>query len=108
MSTIPFEITVEELKELRDNGSPHRLIDCREPDEFKTANIGGELMPMNTIPARLQDLDPDEDIVVYCKVGGRSAMVVEYLRRNGFDKARNLRGGIYAWSEKIDPTVPKY
>lgn len=90
---------------MRDNGTPHRLIDCREPDEFAKSNIGGELMPMNTIPARLQDLDPDEDIIVHCKVGGRSAMVVEYLRRNGFEKARNLQGGILAWSEKIDPTL---
>jgi sulfur-carrier protein adenylyltransferase/sulfurtransferase len=108
MSAIPFEITVEELKEMRDKNLPHRLIDCRESDEFNASNIGGELMPMNTIPSRLQDLDPDEDIIVYCKVGGRSAMVVEYLRRNGFDNARNLRGGIYAWSENIDPTIPKY
>lgn len=89
-------------------GTPHRLIDCREPNESAKASIGGELMPMNTIPSRLQDLDPDEDIIVYCKVGGRSAMVVEYLRRNGFERARNLQGGIYAWSDKIDPTLPKY
>jgi sulfur-carrier protein adenylyltransferase/sulfurtransferase len=102
---VPFEITVHELKELRDAGTPHRLIDCREPDEFQKANIGGELMPMNTIPSRLQDLDPDEDIIVYCKVGGRSGMVVEFLRRNGFDKARNLRGGILAWAQHVDPTI---
>lgn len=102
---VPFEITVQELKALRDNGTPHRLIDCREPDEFAKGNIDGELMPMNSIPSHLQDLDPDEDIIVYCKVGGRSAMVVEYLRRNGFDKARNLQGGILAWAQKIDPSV---
>lgn len=90
---------------MRDSGTPHRLIDCREPDEFKIANIGGELIPMGVVPARLQDLDPDEDIIVHCKVGGRSAMVVEYLRKNGFDKARNLQGGILAWAEKIDNTL---
>ncbi len=105
---IPFEITVEELKALRDNHTQHRLIDCREADEFKLANIGGELIPMNLIPARLQELDPDEDIIVHCKVGGRSAIVVEFLRKNGFEKARNLQGGIFAWSERIDPSVPKY
>lgn len=105
---IPFEITVQELKKMRDENTPHRLIDVREPDEFRKANIGGELMPMNTIPSRLQDLDPDEDIIVYCKVGGRSAQVVEFLRRNGFEKARNLQGGILAWSDRIDPSVPKY
>jgi sulfur-carrier protein adenylyltransferase/sulfurtransferase len=103
--SVPFEITVQELKEMRDNGTAHRLIDVREPDEFRTANIGGELMPMNTVPSRLQDLDPDEDIIVHCKMGGRSAQVVEYLRKQGFEKARNLQGGILAWAEKIDKSV---
>ena len=90
---------------MRDNGTPHRLIDVREPDEFRTANIGGELIPMNTIPARIQELDPDEDIIVHCKMGGRSAQVVEYLRKQGFEKARNLQGGILAWVEKIDKSI---
>lgn len=105
---IPFEITVQELKEWRDEKKPHRLIDCRDSGEYKFANIGGELMPMNVIPARIQDLDPEEEIVVMCRSGARSAMVTEFLRKNGFDKARNLKGGILAWSDQIDPTIPKY
>lgn len=105
---IPFEITVQELKQWRDEKRPHRLIDVREPEEFKIASIDGELIPLNSLPMRLQDLDPEEDLVIHCKVGGRSGMAVEYLRRNGFPKARNLRGGILEWSEKIDPNVPRY
>jgi rhodanese-related sulfurtransferase len=106
---IPFEITVEELDEWRKSNKPHRLIDVREVGEYNIAKIeGAELMPLNTIPSRLQDLDPDEEIVVQCHVGGRSAMAVEFLRRNGFPNARNLKGGIEAWSARIDPSVPKY
>jgi sulfur-carrier protein adenylyltransferase/sulfurtransferase len=108
MSEIPFEITVKELKEWRDANRPHRLIDCREPNEYQFANIGGELMPMNTIPSRMNDLDPEEEIVVQCRSGARSAQVTEYLRRQGFPNVRNLKGGILAWSDEIDPTVPRY
>ena len=105
---IPFEISVQELKEWRDSGKDFKLIDVREPSEYQTANIGGVLMPMNSLPAHLQDLDPEQDIVVHCKLGGRSGMAVEFLRRNGFPKARNLRGGIIAWSREIDPSVKQY
>ena len=105
---IPFEISVEELKEWREKNHPHVLIDVREPREFATATIGGELMPLGTLPARLQDLDPEADIVVLCHIGGRSAMATEFLRRNGFPNARSLKGGISAWSSKIDPAIPKY
>jgi rhodanese-related sulfurtransferase len=87
---------------------PHRLIDVREPNEYRFANIGGELIPLGTLPSTLQQLDPEEDVVVHCKMGGRSAMAVEFLRKNGFHKARNLQGGILAWSSRVDPTVPVY
>jgi rhodanese-related sulfurtransferase len=105
---VPFEITVQELKEWRDTNKPHRLIDCREVWEYQLANIGGEHMPMNIIPGRIEELDPEEDIVVMCHAGVRSARVTHYLRNQGIDNARNLRGGIHAWSVEIDPTVPKY
>jgi rhodanese-related sulfurtransferase len=105
---IPFEITVQELKEWRDSGKDFKLIDVREPSEYQRCNIGGTLMPMNTLAAHLQDFDPNDEIVVHCKLGGRSGMAVEFLRRNGFPKARNLRGGIIAWSKEIDPSVPQY
>ena len=106
--TIPFEISVQELKEWMDTKKDFQLIDVREPNEFATANIGGRLIPLNTIQNHLNEFDPEKDMVVHCKMGGRSGMAVEFLRRNGFPKARNLRGGIIAWSSEIDPAVPKY
>ncbi|SRR5579884_2625401 len=106
--SIPFEISVQELKEWRDSGKAFRLVDVREPDEFAFANLGGTLIPLNTLATHLQDFGPDEDIVVHCRSGGRSAMAVEFLRRNGLPRARNLRGGILAWSKEIDPAVPQY
>ncbi len=106
--TIPFEISVQELKEWMDSGREFVLVDVREPNEFATANIGGKLIPLNSVPQHLSELDPEADIVVHCKLGGRSGMAVEFMRRNGLPKARNLRGGIIAWSKEIDPTVPQY
>ncbi len=105
---IPFEITVEELKALRDENKPMQLIDCREPNEFEASNIGGTLIPMNEIPQHLTEFDADTNLVIMCRTGSRSAMVTEFLRRNGFPNAQNLKGGIYDWHDKIDPSVPKY
>ena len=105
---IPFEITVEEFNEWRKTNKPHVLIDVREPQEFQIANLGGRLVPIRTVPTLLNELDPEQDIVVHCHHGGRSIMAVEFLRRNGFPNARNLQGGIDKWSERIDPTVPRY
>ncbi|HEY3874785.1 MAG TPA: rhodanese-like domain-containing protein [Candidatus Kapabacteria bacterium] len=106
--TIPFEISVQELKEWMDSGKEFLLVDVREPGEYATANIGGKLIPLNSVAQHLGELDPEKDIVVHCKVGGRSGMAVEFMRRNGIPKARNLRGGIIAWSKEIDPSVPLY
>ncbi len=103
---IPFEITVQELKQWMDAGKDFVLIDVREPNEFATANIGGKLIPLNTLPQHLAEFDPEAEIVVHCKMGGRSAQAVEFMRRNGLPNARNLRGGILAWSKEIDPKVP--
>ncbi len=104
----PFEITVEELKEWKDSGKDFQLIDVREPSEFAVAQMGGTLIPLGTLPLHTSEIDPDREIVVHCKLGGRSSQATEFLRRNGFPNARNLKGGITAWSDKIDPTVPKY
>lgn len=108
MSQIPFEITVAELKKLRDDNVAHQLIDCREADEFAFANIGGTLIPMKDTPQRLAELSDEGELVILCRSGSRSAMVTNFLRQNGFPNARNLKGGILAWSDEIDPTVPKY
>ena len=105
---IPFEVSVQELKEWIDSGKMFTLVDVREPDERNIASIGGTLIPLNSIPQHLQELDPETDLVVYCRSGGRSGMAVEFMRRNGLERARNLRGGILAWSREIDPTIPQY
>ncbi len=105
---IPFEVSVQELKEWIDSGKMFTLVDVREPDERNIASIGGRLIPLNSIPQHLQELDPETDLVVYCRSGGRSGMAVEFMRRNGLERARNLRGGILAWSREIDPTIPQY
>ncbi len=105
---IPFDMTVQELKQWQDEKKKFVLVDVREPAEYKTANIGGKLIPLNSLPQHLAELDPEAEMVVHCKLGGRSGMAVEFLRRNGFPKARNLKGGIIAWSREIDPSVPQY
>lgn len=105
---IPFEITVEELKKKMDSGETIQLIDCREAKEFAVSNIGGTLIPMNSIPQHLEEFDTETPLLVLCRTGSRSAMVTEFLRRNGFPNAQNVKGGIYAWNERIDPNVPKY
>jgi rhodanese-related sulfurtransferase len=106
---IPFEISVEELKQWRESNKPHVLIDVREPAEYAVAKIeGAKLIPLNSLPSHLDELNPDDEIILHCHIGGRSARATEFLRRNGFEKARNLAGGIEAWSLKIDPKVPLY
>jgi sulfur-carrier protein adenylyltransferase/sulfurtransferase len=108
MPPIP-EITVEDLKALTDRGADFTLLDVREPFELNICYLpDAASIPMNQIPNRLNELDPDKDLVVFCKVGGRSARVVAYLQQQGFSRAVNLRGGILEWIDKIDPTQAKY
>lgn len=81
----------------------------REPAEHAAASIAGAiLIPMREIPGRIPELDREREIVVFCHHGSRSAMVVEFLRRQGFEKAINMAGGIDAWSVDVDPEVPRY
>ena len=103
-----FEISVEELKRRLDAKEDVFILDVREPHEYQICNLNGTLIPLNDLPKRVNELDPDKEVVVHCKMGGRSAMAVEFLHKSGFTKARNLTGGILAWSDKIDPKVPKY
>ena len=103
------EITVEELKRRRDAGAPLVLLDVREPQEYEIARIGGaRLIPLGELPDRLAELNEDAELVVHCHSGMRSARAVQFLRQHGFNKAVNLAGGIDAWSERIDPSVPQY
>jgi molybdopterin/thiamine biosynthesis adenylyltransferase/rhodanese-related sulfurtransferase len=102
------EITVQELKKRLDNGENLSVLDVREPHEYEVANIGARLIPLNELPERLAELDRNVPLAVHCKTGGRSARAVKLLQETGFQNAFNVEGGITAWSEEIDPSVPKY
>ena len=102
------EITVEELKARLDAKDDLFILDVREPHEFKICNLNGYLIPLAELPKRVQELDPAKEMVVHCRSGARSAKAVAFLRQAGFSKATNLKGGILAWADRIDPKVPKY
>ncbi|MGH8104528.1 MAG: molybdopterin-synthase adenylyltransferase MoeB [bacterium] len=102
------EITPEELKAKLERNEV-RLIDVREPIEYDIAHIeGAELIPLGQLPARVAELDSADELVFHCHTGSRSAQAVNYLKQLGFKKVKNLIGGIEAWSDKVDSTVPKY
>jgi len=103
-----LEISVEALKAKLDNGGKVFLLDVREPMEYQIANLDGYLIPLRQLPQRLHELPSDEEIIVYCHTGNRSARAVEFLYDNGFKNVKNLVGGIEAWSRRIDPKVPRY
>jgi sulfur-carrier protein adenylyltransferase/sulfurtransferase len=104
-----LEITPEELKEKLENGEDIILIDVREPVEYEINRIeGSKLIPLSKLPEKVNELDQTREIVLYCKMGGRSARAVQLLRELGFTRVKNLAGGIDAWIEKIDPTMPRY
>jgi adenylyltransferase/sulfurtransferase len=102
------QISVKELKRRMDAGEDLFILDVREPFEYQIANIGGKLMPQNDVPRRLAEIDRDREIIVQCKSGGRSQRIAEFLKQAGYAKVSNLAGGILAWSDQIDPSVPKY
>ncbi|PYP90458.1 MAG: molybdenum cofactor biosynthesis protein MoeB [Candidatus Angelobacter sp. Gp1-AA117] len=102
------EISVEELKRRLDAKEDLFILDVREPHEYQICNLNGYLIPLNDLPKRVHELDPGKDMVVHCRSGGRSAKAVEFLQQAGFTKAKNLAGGVLAWSDKIDPKMPKY
>ncbi len=103
------EMTAVELKQRLDRGDALRIIDVREPNEYQINRIpGSELIPLGEIPRRYAELDPDAEVVVLCKMGGRSAKAADYLRSVGFKRVLNLKGGILDWVDKVDPSQPKY
>jgi sulfur-carrier protein adenylyltransferase/sulfurtransferase len=102
-------ISPGELKAKLDRKDKFVLVDVREPYEYEICSIpGSKLIPLGELPARLSELDSADDIVLHCKVGGRSAKALRVLQEAGFRKLNNLKGGIAAWSEEVDPSVPKY
>src|SRR5271170_3532229 len=106
-STVP-EITPRELKARLDRGDDLYVLDVREPHEYQICNIGGHLIPLGDLSRRVNELDSSREIVAHCRSGKRSAEAAEFLRKAGFKKLWNLKGGILAWSDEVDPTVPKY
>src|ERR1700738_5187894 len=102
-------ITATQLKTKIDRKDKFVLVDVREPFEYDISRIpGSKLIPLGELPARLSELDSADDIVLHCKVGGRSAKALRVLQEAGFRKLNNLQGGITAWSDDVDPSVPKY
>ena len=103
------EIDPVEVKEMMDRGSPFLLLDVREPHEYLICSIPtSKLVPLGDLPKRVNELDTATEIVAHCKSGVRSAKAVDFLKQAGFKKVKNMKGGILAWSDKVDSKVPKY
>jgi molybdopterin/thiamine biosynthesis adenylyltransferase/rhodanese-related sulfurtransferase len=102
------EITARELKLRFDQGDELFILDVREPHEYQICNLKGHLIPLGELPRRVHELDSSHEIVAHCRSGKRSAQAVDFLRKAGFRKLLNLRGGILSWSTEVDPTVPRY
>ena len=103
------EIDPTEVKAKIDRGDRFVLIDVREPHEYQICRIPyAKLIPLGELPKRVNELDSADEIVAHCKSGMRSAKAVDFLRQAGFRKVKNMKGGILAWSDKVDPSVPKY
>jgi sulfur-carrier protein adenylyltransferase/sulfurtransferase len=103
------EVSVEELKAMRDRRDPYVLVDVREPHEIAISSFPESVkIPLGSLPENVNRLSTADEIVVHCKTGGRSARAVQFLRQAGFRKVRNLAGGINRWAEVVDPTMPKY
>jgi adenylyltransferase/sulfurtransferase len=108
-TTMP-EISATELKQRLDNGEDIQIIDVREANELAVAKMPGTIhIPLGQVVNRMSEIDPSRETVVHCKMGGRSARAIDALKRAGFTgNLINLHGGITAWSNEVDPSVPKY
>jgi len=106
----PDEVTVQDMKRaLDDPKSGIKVIDVREPDEYEIAHVeGAQLLPLGQLPARFTELDPNQQYYLHCHHGGRSMRALQFLRQQGFKYLKNVKGGISAWSDEIDHSVPKY
>ncbi len=105
----PFDITPEQLKARLDRGEELTIVDVREPHEYQINQLPNSiLIPLGQVASRLNELNPEEEIVVHCKMGGRGAKAVDLMRKAGFSKVKNLKGGIDLWAQKVDPSMPRY
>ena len=103
------EISVDELKEMKDNGEVFQLVDVREPNEFLICSLGGDEIPMSQIMSRHQEISKEKKVIIHCKSGKRSANVINALEQNlGYENLYNLEGGILAWAEEIDTEMDQY
>ena len=104
------EITSTELKQRLDNGDDIQIVDVREDNEVAIGRIPNSIhIPLGQVLNRMNEIDPNRETVVHCKMGGRSARAIDALQRSGFQgKLINLKGGIIGWSNEVDPSVPKY
>jgi sulfur-carrier protein adenylyltransferase/sulfurtransferase len=103
------EITVLELKKLIDSKTDFQLIDVREPHEYDICNLEGELIPQAEIPHNVDKISRDKQVVIHCRSGARSGNMVNWLEKNqGFTNLYNLKGGILAWADQVDPSMTKY
>jgi adenylyltransferase/sulfurtransferase len=102
------EITPKDLKARQDRGDDLFILDVREPHEFQICNLNGKLIPLGELPRRVAELDSSREMVVHCRSGKRSADAIHFLQKAGFKKLLNLKGGVLAWADEVDPTMPKY
>jgi molybdopterin/thiamine biosynthesis adenylyltransferase/rhodanese-related sulfurtransferase len=108
-AAVEGDIDPVEVKAKIDRGDPFVLIDVREPHEYQICRIpNAKLIPLGDLPKRVNELNSADEIIAHCKSGVRSAKAVDFLKQAGFRKVRNMKGGILAWSDKVDPSVPKY
>jgi len=102
------EITATELKARQDRGDKPFILDVREPHEYQICNLNGKLIPLGELPRRVNELDSSVEMVVHCRSGKRSADAIHFLQTAGFKKLLNLKGGVLAWADEVDPRMPKY
>lgn len=103
------EITVQELQDLQQSGTDFQLIDVREPHEYDICHIEGELIPLAEVPHNIDKISRTKKVVIYCRSGGRSGQIIQWLEKNHkLDNLYNLKGGILAWAREIDPSMPTY
>jgi sulfur-carrier protein adenylyltransferase/sulfurtransferase len=106
----PDEVTVQDMKRALDDPKLGiKVLDVREPDEHEIAHVDGvPLLPLSQLQERFTELDPNQHYYIHCKMGGRSMKALQFLRQQGFKYLKNVKGGITAWSDEIDHSVPKY
>ena len=102
------EISAKDLKARQDRGDDVFILDVREPHEYQICNLNGKLIPLGELPRRVNELDSSREMVVHCRSGKRSADAIQFLQKAGFKKLLNLKGGVLAWADEVDPSMPKY